>query len=139
MDEFGLTAQAANPELVGWYAGDMYVHRNCGGSPEAISSLYSKITNNNLATILLLANMCNGGVQNAVTDLPLVTGKDASVSTLGRIVHWDASYGQYPHPILNWVDQQNGIAGFVHMHYLDNAIPQSLNYCISIEYPSRGD
>lgn len=61
--------------------------------------------------------------------------KDASVSTPGRIVHWDVSYGQYPHPILNWVDQQNGIAGFVHMQYLDNGIPQSLNYCISIEYP----
>ena len=98
--------------------------------------------------------MCNGGVQNAVTDLPLVTGKDASVSTLGRIVHWDAewhwdaTYGQYSnqalgghlvalglgeahqiweeytYPILQWADQQNGIAGFVHMQYLDNGIPQ---------------
>ena len=162
---FALTAQAANPEPAGWYAGDMHVHRSCGGSPEAISSLYSKMSTNNLAAISLLADMGNGEVQNAVTDLPLVTGKDASVSTSGRIVHWDAewhwdaTYGQYPHqalgghlvtlglgeahqiweeytyPILKWADQQNGIAGFVHMQYLDNKIPQSLNCCIPIEYP----
>ena len=162
---FGLTAQAANPEPAGWYAGDMHVHRSCGSSPEAISSLYSKMTTNNLATISLLADMGNGEVQNAVPDLRLVTGKDASDSTPGRIVHWDAewhwdaTYWQYPHqalgghlvalglgeahqiweestyPILNWADQQNGIAGFVHMQYLDNNIPQSLNCCIPIEYP----
>jgi hypothetical protein len=161
----GLTAQAANPEPADWYAGDMHVHRSCGGSPEALSSLYSKMTTNNLATISLLADMGNGEVQNPVTDLPLVTGEDAAVSTSGRIVHWDAewhwdaTYGQYTnqalgghlvalglgeadqiweeytYPILNWAHQQNGIAGFVHMQYLDNAIPQSLNCCIPIEYP----
>jgi hypothetical protein len=53
----GLNAQAANPEPVGWYAGDMHVHRSCGGSPEAVSSLYNKMTTNNLATISLLADM----------------------------------------------------------------------------------
>ncbi|MEI6067575.1 MAG: DUF4082 domain-containing protein [Methylococcaceae bacterium] len=162
---FVLTVQAANPEPAGWYAGDMHVHRSCGDSPEAISNLYSKMTTNNLATISLLADMGNGEVQNPVTDLPLVTGKDASDSTPGRIVHWDAewhwdaTYVQYPHqalgghlvalglgeahqlweeytyPILKWADQQNGIAGFVHMQYLDNGIPQSLNCCIPIEYP----
>ena len=161
---YGLTAQAA-PEPAGWYAGDMHVHRSCGGSPEAISSLYSKMTTNNLAAISLLADMGNGEVQNPATDLPLVNGQDASISTTGRIVHWDAewhwdaTYGQYAHqalgghlvvlglaraqqiwqeytyPILNWARQQNGIAGFAHMQYLDNGIPQSLNCCIPIEYP----
>ena len=162
---FGLTAQAANPEPADWYAGDMHVHRSCGGSPEAISSLYNKMTTNNLATISLLADMGNGEVQNPVTDLPLVNGQDATITTPGRIVHWDAewhwdaTYGQYTnqalgghlvalglgeahqiweeytYPILKWADQQNGIAGFVHMQYLDNSIPQSLNCCIPIEYP----
>lgn len=86
-------------------------------------------------------------------------------TTPGRIVHWDAewhwdaTYDQYAHqalgghivalglsganqiwdeltyPILNWARQQGGIAGFAHMQYLDNGIPQSLNCCIPIEYP----
>jgi hypothetical protein len=163
----GIIALAANPEPVGWYAGDMHVHRSCGGSPEAISSLYNRMTTNNLATISLLADMGNGEVQNPVTDLPLVNGQDASISTSGRIIHWDAEwhwdadYNQYPHqalgghlvalglteahqiweeytyPILQWARQQNGIAGFVHMQYLDNnnGIPQSLTCCTPIEYP----
>ena len=73
--------------------------------------------------------------------------------------HWDAIYNQYPHqalgghvvalglseahqiweeytyPIFNWAHQQNGIAGFAHMEYLDNNIPQSLTCCTPIEYP----
>jgi hypothetical protein len=123
------------------------------------------MTTNNLATISLLADMGNGEVQNPITDLPLVNGQNASITTAGRILHWDAewhwdaTYGQYTnqalgghlvalglgeaeqiweeftYPILNWAHQQNGIAGFVHMQYLDNAIPQSLNCCIPIEYP----
>jgi hypothetical protein len=165
MSGLGLTAQAADPEPTGWYAGDMHVHRSCGGSPEAVSSLYNKMATNNLAAISLLADMGNGEVQNPVTDLPLVNGQDVSISTPGRIVHWDAewhwdaTYGQYDHqalgghvvalglseahqiweeytnPIFNWSDQQNGVAGFVHMQYLDDGIPQSLNCCIPIEYP----
>lgn len=51
---------AANPEPAGWYAGDMHVHRSCGGSPESVSSLYTKMSTNNLAAISLLANMGNG-------------------------------------------------------------------------------
>lgn len=161
---YGLTARAA-PEPAGWYAGDMHVHRSCGGSPESVSSLYNKMSTHDLAVISLLADMGNGEVQNPVTDLPLVTGQDASISTPGRIVHWDAewhwdaTYNQYPHqalgghlvvlglagaqqiwqeytyPILNWARQQNGIAGFAHMQYLGSGIPQSLNCCIPIEYP----
>ena len=160
-----INARAAGPEPAGWYAGDMHVHRSCGGSPEAVSSLYTKMSPQNLSVISLLADMGNGEVQNPVTDLPLVNGQDASVSTSGRIVHWDAewhwdaTYNQYPHqalgghvvalglseahqiweeytyPIFNWAHQQNGIAGFAHMEYLDNNIPQSLTCCTPIEYP----
>ena len=162
---YGLNAQAAGPEPAGWYAGDMHVHRSCGGSPEAVSSLYNKMSTHDLAVISLLADMGNGEVQNPVTDLPRVTGQDDPISTSGRIVHWDAewhwdaTYGQYAHqalgghlvalglteahqiweeytsPIFNWAHQQNGIAGFAHMQYLGSGIPQSLNCCIPIEYP----
>ncbi len=160
-----LTAQAAVPEPAGWYAGDMHVHRSCGGSPEAVSSIYNKMSTQNLAAVSLLADMGNGEVQNPVTDLPLVNGQDATVSTPGRIVHWDAewhwdaTYTQYPHqalgghivalgltkayqiwkeytyPIIDWAHQQNGIAGFAHMEYLDDTIPQTLSCCTPIEYP----
>ena len=103
--------------------------------------------------------------QDPVTDLPKVTGQDAPESTPGRLVHWDAewhwdaTYTQYPHqalgghvvalglteahqiwdeytyPILTWARQQGGIAGFAHMQYLDDGIPDSLNCCTPIEYP----
>lgn len=120
---------------------------------------------NNLAVMSLLADMGNAEVQNATTDLPLVNGQDASVSTPGQIVHWDAEwhwdaiYTQYSHqalgghlvalgltqaqqiwqeytyPILNWARQQGGVAGFAHMQYLDGGIPQTLTCCTPIEYP----
>jgi hypothetical protein len=120
---------------------------------------------NNLAAISLLADSGNAEVQNATTDLPLVNGQDASISTPGRIVHWDtewhwdATYTQYAHQalgghivalglteahqiwqestyqILNWAHQQNGVAGFAHLQYLDGGIPQSLTCCTPIEYP----
>jgi hypothetical protein len=113
----------------------------------------------------LLADSGNGEVQDPVQDLPRVTGQDDPVSTPGHIVHWDAewhwdpTYYQYPHqalgghivtlglnyayqiweeytyPILNWAHQQNGIAGFAHMQYLDDNIPQTLTCCTPIEYP----
>jgi hypothetical protein len=119
----------------------------------------------NLSVISVLADMGNGEVQNATTDLPLVNGQDASISTPARIVHWDAEwhwdaiYSQYAHqalgghivalglthaeqiwqeytyPILNWARQQGGIAGFAHMQYLDGGIPQTLTCCTPIEYP----
>ena len=98
-------SSAANPEPGGWFAGDMHVHRSCGGSPETVSSLYNKMNNNKLAVISLLADMGNGEVQNPTTDLPLVNGQDA-ISKSGRIVHWDAewhwdaTYSQYDHQAL---------------------------------------
>jgi hypothetical protein len=94
-----------------------------------------------------------------------VNGQDASVSTAGRIVHWDtewhwdATYTQYAHQALgghilglglteahqfwseltfdvfSWMRNQGGIAGFAHMQYLDGGIPQSLTCCTPIEYP----
>ena len=153
------------PEPAGWYAGDMHVHRSCGGSAEALSSMYDRMNPQNLAAISLLADMGNGEVQDPVTDLPLVNGQDDPISTPGRIVHWDtewhwdATYTQYPHqalgghivalglsnahqiwdestfPILDWAHQQNGIAGFAHLQYLDGSFPQSLTCCTPIEYP----
>ena len=160
-----VTVQATGLEPAGWYAGDMHVHRSCGGSPESVSSLYQKMGSHNLSIISLLADMGNGEVQNAVTDLPLVNGQDVSLSNPERTVHWDAEwhwdpiYNQYPHralgghvvalgvsgahqiweeytqPIFNWAHQQNGIAGFAHMQYLGNGIPESLTCCTPMEYP----
>ena len=164
---WGLVAQAAGPEPAGWYAGDMHVHRSCGTSPVTVSSIYNTMVSQDLAVISLLADMGNGEVQNATTDLPLVNGKDASVSTTGRIVHWDtewhwdATYFQYPHQalgghivalgltnayqiwnectysIFNWAHQQGGIAGFAHFEYLDDNFPTSLTCCTPIEYPGE--
>jgi len=160
-----ITIPTAGPEPTGWFAGDMHVHRSCGGSPESLSSIYSKMSPNNLAAISLLADMGNGEVQNPTTDLPLVNGQDGSISTPGRIVHWDAewhwdaTYTQYPHQalgghivalglnqaqqvwqestyqILDWAHQRNAIAGFAHLQYLDGGFPQSLTCCTPVEYP----
>lgn len=160
-----LTAEAAGPEPAGWYAGDIHVHRSCGGSPVSISSIYNAMVNQDLAVVSVLADMGNGEVQNPSTDLPKVTGQDDPVSTAGRIVHWDAewhwdaTYFNYPHqalgghivalgltqaqqvweeytyPIFQWVHQRNGIGGFAHLQYLGDGIPQNLNCCIPIEYP----
>ena len=137
------------PEPNGWYSGDMHVHRSCGGSPESVSSMFSRMTPQNLAVVSQLADSGNGEVQNPVTDLPLVNGQDDPVSQIDRILHWDAewhwdaTYTQYPHqalgghvvtlglssaqqlwqeytfPILDWAHQHNGIAGFAHLQYLD--------------------
>ena len=161
----GFVAWATGPEPAGWYAGDMHVHRSCGDSPEAVSDIYDEMDGQNLAVVSLLADMGNGEVQNPVTDLPLVNGQDASVSTAGRIVHWDAewhwdaTYTQYPHqalgghlvllgltnayqiwaeytyPIFKFAHQQGAIAGFAHMQYLDDNFPSFLSCCTPVEYP----
>ncbi|HWQ96419.1 MAG TPA: DUF4082 domain-containing protein [Candidatus Methylomirabilis sp.] len=161
----GIRGASAIVEPDGWYAGDMHVHRSCGGAPIAVSSMYQKLFPQNLTFMSLLADMGNGEVQDPEQDLPRVTGQDDPISTPGRIVHWDAewhwdpTYYQYPHqalgghivtlglnnayqireeytyPILKWAQQQNGIAGFAHMQYLDDSIPQTLTCCTPIEYP----
>jgi hypothetical protein len=160
-----ITLQSAGPEPAGWYAGDPHVHRSCGGSPETVSTMFSKMSSQKLSVISLLADMGNGEVQNATADLPLVNGSDASVSTSSQILHWDAEwhwdpiYSQYPHhalgghilalglgnaqqvwqeytyPIFSWAHQRNAVAGFAHMQYLDDSIPQTLTCCTPIEYP----
>lgn len=156
---------AVNPEPAGWFAGDMHVHRSCGGSPVTVQSIYNGMAANDLSVVSLLADMGNGEVQNASQDLPKVNGQDDPVSTPGRIVHWDAewhwdaTYSQYTHqalgghilalglseahqiwqestaPIFAWAKGQNGIAGFAHMQYLPGDFPSSLNCCLPMEYP----
>jgi hypothetical protein len=153
--------QAQTPEPTGWYAGDMHVHRSCGGSPETVPAMFSRMTSQNLSVASLLADSGNGEVQDPVTDLLLVNGQDDSNSTASRILHWDAewhwdpTYTQYAHqalgghivslslssaeqlwdeytfPILDWAHQHNGIAGFAHMQYLDGTVLPSLLTCCS--------
>ena len=143
------TAFAQTPEPTGWYAGDMHVHRSCGGSPEAVSSMFSRMTPQNLSAESLLADMGNGEVQNPVTDLPLVTVKmipfrmcGTSIGTSsgigmqltvdiahqalgGHVVGLGLSNAQQiwqenTFPILDCAHQQNAIAGFAHMQYLED-------------------
>ncbi|HYI93632.1 MAG TPA: DUF4082 domain-containing protein [Bryobacteraceae bacterium] len=159
------SGSSGGPEPTNWFSGDIHVHTNCGGSPEALNSILNRMAPQNLSVISLLADMGNGEVQNPATDLPLVNGQDASVSIPGRIVHWDtewhwdAIYTQYAHQalgghilalgltqaqqvweestskIFDWAHQRNAVAGFAHMQYLDGSIPQSLTCCTPIEYP----
>ena len=158
-------ATSTGPEPTGWYAGDPHVHRSCGGTAEALTSIKQKMDDEDLRFISLLADCGNGEVQNPTTDLPLVTGSDASISTANRTVHWDtewhwdATYTQYAqqalgghlvnlgqssaaqvwqeytYPVINAVHQQGGISGFAHMQYLPSGIPGSLDCCTPIEYP----
>lgn len=160
-----LPSSTSGPEPAGWFAGDPHVHRSCGGAPQTVASLLKDMDSEDLRFVSLLADMGNGEVQDPTTDLPLVNGQDASVSTPDRTLHWDAewhwdaTYTQYPHqalgghvlglglssasqiwqeytyPVLNWAHQQNGIAGFAHMQYLPAGIPQSLDCCTPMEYP----
>jgi hypothetical protein len=80
------------PEPAGWYAGDIHVHRSCGGSPTALSELKNAMETNQLSFMSVLADMGNGEVQDAKADLPKVTGIDDPVSTAGRTVRWDAEW-----------------------------------------------
>ncbi|HEY3408636.1 MAG TPA: CehA/McbA family metallohydrolase, partial [Propionicimonas sp.] len=158
-------ATSPGPEPPGWYAGDMHVHRSCGGTAESLSSIKLKMDDEDLRFIALLADCGNGEVQNPTTDLPLVNGQDASISTANRTVrwdsewHWDATYTQYAHQALGghvvnlgetsaqqiWdempstiiqkIQGQGGISGFAHMQYLPTGIPGSLDCCTPIEYP----
>ncbi len=97
---------AAGPEASGWYAGDMHVHRSCGAAPESVPDMYTRMTPNTLSFMTLLADMGNGEVRDPATDLPLVTGSDALVSTPTATLHWDAewhwdaTYDTYPHQAL---------------------------------------
>ena len=87
-------AQSGNkPEPPDWYAGDIHVHRNCGGTellPE--SKLPEMMEQNDLAIISVLADMGNGEVLHSKEDLLKVNGRDAAQSKQGRIIHWDAEW-----------------------------------------------
>jgi O-glycosyl hydrolase len=158
-------AFAAEPEPAGWYAGDVHAHRSCGGSPASVSTMFQLMAPENLAFASLLADMGNGEVLDSLADLPNVKVTDDSISTSTRTLHWDAefhwdaTYGQFSHqalgghllalgvseahqiweeytaPIFDWAHSRGGIAGFAHMQYLDDTIPQTLNCCLPIEYP----
>jgi len=153
------------PEPAGWYAGDMHVHRSCGGDPIPDSTLLRKMEENDLAVISVLADMGNGEVKDAAVDLPKVNGQDAPESRPGRIIHWDAewhwdaTYGNFehqalgghlvllglreshqiwdesPYKVAEWAKEQNAVCGFAHMWYLDDTIQKELNCCIPIDYP----
>src|SRR5262245_40483087 len=151
-----MAAKAQNPEPAGWYTGDIHVHRSCGGSPVTVNSILNAMANEDLDIVSLLADMGNGEVQPAQTDLPKVNGQDDPASTASRILHWDTEWHwdptftqfghralgghivalgltnaqqiwkEYTYPIFQWARAQGGVAGFAHMQYLDNGIPQSL-------------
>jgi O-glycosyl hydrolase len=131
----------------------------------AESDFQAMMRKNDLSVISLLADMGNGEVRVSSTDLPKVTGSDAQCSLPGRIVHWDAEWHFDPagvtfenqalgghlvflglkeahtiwdesaYKILEWGRGQNAIAGFCHMEYLNDSLPQHLTCCIPIDYP----
>lgn len=83
------------PEPAGWYAGDMHVHRDCGGAEEGIFSerkLIEMMEVNDLAVISVLADMGNGEVKPGETDLKKVNGEDYGCPVPGRTIHYDAEW-----------------------------------------------
>jgi len=83
------------PEPSGWYAGDMHVHRDCGGPVEGIlpeSKFVEMMEVNDLAVISVLADMGNGEVKPSEIDLLKVNGKDSPLSIPGRTIHYDAEW-----------------------------------------------
>jgi hypothetical protein len=79
----------------GWYAGDIHVHRDCGGPVDAIlpeSKFTEMMEVNDLAVISVLADMGDAEVKDSKTDLPKVNEQDAPQSIPGRTVHYDAEW-----------------------------------------------
>lgn len=90
------------PEPVGWYSGDMHIHRDCGGHDEDVLSeekFVEMMEVNDLDVISVLADMGNGEVKFADEDLLKVTGEDAPQSLPGRTVHWDAEWHWDPYGV----------------------------------------
>ncbi len=76
-----ITSQVTNLEPSGWYAGDLHVHRSCGGDPIDLQTMYNNMDAENLSVMSLLADMGNGEVQDPILDLPKVNGQDDPIST----------------------------------------------------------
>jgi O-glycosyl hydrolase len=155
------------PEPENWYAGDIHIHRNCGDVTSIISEteLTTMMEPNDLVVISVLADMGNGEVKDSRTDLPRVSGADATYSKPGRIVHWDAEWHFDPvgvtfehkalgghivllglseahqiwdesaYKILEWGKSQDAVVGFCHMQYLNDTIQNDLTCCIPVDYP----
>lgn len=83
------------PEPKNWYAGDIHVHRDCGGPADQVlpeSRFVEMMKVNDLAVISVLADMGDAEVKPSETDLPKVNGKDAPQSIPGRTIHYDAEW-----------------------------------------------
>jgi hypothetical protein len=150
----------------GWYSGDIHVHRNCGSDSVLNESrLPQMMEENDLDVISVLADMGNGEVKDAKTDLQKINGSDASQSAGNRIIHWDAEWhwdatysnfshqalgghlvllglkntvqvwNESPYKILQWSKAQDAVKGFCHMQYLNDSIQNELNCCIPIDFP----
>jgi len=161
-----LCAQA--PEPAGWFAGDPHVHCDCGvagGLTVTPEQVFAAMSTNRLAVVSLLADMGNGEVRDATRDLPKINGQDLPLSTLQRILHWDAewhfdpagvtfeqkvigghlillglqhgerTFSEYTYPVIERAKQQKAVVGYAHMQYLKNDIPQELDCCAPLEYP----
>ncbi len=116
-----MKAAGVKPEPAGWYAGDMHVHRNCGGDsivPEEV--LKSMMEVNDLTFISLLADMGNAEVKPSQTDLPKVNGLDAPESSSSRILHWDAEWHFDPAGV---TFENKAIGGHLVLLGLNEALP----------------
>jgi len=88
------------PEPPGWYAGDMHVHRDCGGPVEGIlqeDKFIEMMEVNDLAVICVLADMGDGEVKPSEVDLPKVNGNDYLLSKPGRTIHYEAEWHWDPY------------------------------------------
>jgi len=120
---------------------------------------------NNLAVLSVLGDIGNGEAKYADKDFALTNAEDHPVSTPERILHWDAEwhydprgvtfeqkvigghlivlglkraetiFSEYTYPIFEWARKQDAIAGFAHMQYLKDGIPNDLDCCLPLEYP----
>lgn len=97
----------SNPEPVGWYTGDIHVHRSCNGStPIPTSELNKRMEENDLSVLSVLADMGNSEATDRVEDLEKVNCNDSPLSMPNRIIHyaaewhWDADEFQRPHQAL---------------------------------------
>lgn len=136
-----------------------------GGLTVTPEQVFAAMSTNRLAVISLLADMGDGEVRDAARDLPKINGTDLPFSTPSQILHWDAewhfdpvgvtfeqkaigghlillglqhgerTFSEYTYPVIERAKRQNAVAGYAHMQYLNNAIPQELDCCAPLEYP----